>query len=197
LVSSKLKKRFEEVITGTVKPLADIGITPNIVTVSGLVVSFAAAACYVYWRTAAYLLPLAGFLILLSGILDAVDGVIARTTGKVTVFGGFLDSVSDRYSDALVISGLILGGLCDPIWGLITLSGSLLVSYTRAKSESLGIPMAAVGFAERAERMILLALLTFGATFWMDILNYGIILLSLLIHITVVQRVLYFKEKTD
>ncbi len=197
MVSSKLKKRFEEVITGTVKPLADIGITPNIVTVSGLVVSFAAAACYVYWRTAAYLLPLAGFLILLSGILDAVDGVIARTTGKVTVFGGFLDSVSDRYSDALVISGLILGGLCDPIWGLITLSGSLLVSYTRAKSESLGIPMAAVGFAERAERMILLALLTFGATFWMDILNYGIILLSLLIHITVVQRVLYFKEKTD
>ncbi len=197
MVSSKLKKRFEEVITGTVKPLADIGITPNIVTVSGLVVSFAAAACYVYWRTAAYLLPLAGLLILLSGILDAVDGVIARTTGKVTVFGGFLDSVSDRYSDALVISGLILGGLCDPIWGLITLSGSLLVSYTRAKSESLGIPMAAVGFAERAERMILLALLTFGATFWMDILNYGIILLSLLIHITVVQRVLYFKEKTD
>jgi len=196
LVSSKLKKRFEEVIAGTVKPLADAGITPNIVTLSGLVVSFAAASCYVYWRAATYLLPLAGMLILLSGLLDAVDGVIARTTGKVTVFGGFLDSVSDRYSDAIVISGLILGGLCDPRWGLITLSGSLLVSYTRAKSESLGIPMAAVGFAERAERMILLALLTFGATLWLEFLDYGVILLALLTHITVVQRVLYFKEKT-
>lgn len=178
------------------KPLSDAGITPNIVTVSGLVVSFTVAACYVYWRTAEYLLPLAGILILLSGVLDAVDGVIARTTGKVTVFGGFLDSVSDRYSDAVIISGLILGGLCDPMWGLITLSGSLLVSYTRAKSESLGIPMAAVGFAERAERMILLALLTFGATLWPGFLDYGIILLALLTHITVVQRVLYFKEKT-
>jgi archaetidylinositol phosphate synthase len=196
LVSSKLKKRFEGVIAGTVKPLADAGITPNIVTISGLVVSFAAAACYVYWRTAAYLLPLAGILILFSGVLDAVDGVIARTTGKVTVFGGFLDSVSDRYSDAVIISGLILGGLCDSKWGLITLSGSLLVSYTRAKSESLGIPMAAVGFAERAERMILLALLTFGATLCLEFLEYGVILLAILSHITVVQRVLYFKEKT-
>ena len=196
MVSSKLKKRFEGVIAGVVKLLADAGVTPNIVTVSGLIVSFAAAACYLYWRTAAYLLPLAGFLILLSGILDAVDGVLARTTDKVTVFGGFLDSVSDRYSDALVISGLILGGLCDSRWGLITLSGSLLVSYTRAKSESLGIPMAAVGFAERAERMILLALLTFGATVWLAFLDYGIIMLALLTHLTVVQRVLYFKEKT-
>ncbi|MCX6643561.1 MAG: CDP-alcohol phosphatidyltransferase family protein, partial [Candidatus Bathyarchaeota archaeon] len=119
------------------------------------------------------------------------------TTAKVTVFGGFLDSVSDRYSDAVVISGLILSGLCDPKWGVITLSGSLLVSYTRAKSESLGIPMAAVGFAERAERMILLALLTFGAIVWLESLNYGIILLALLTHLTVVQRILYFKEKTD
>ncbi|MCX6642114.1 MAG: archaetidylinositol phosphate synthase [Candidatus Bathyarchaeota archaeon] len=196
MVSSKLKKRFEGVVAGAVKPLADAGVTPNIVTVSGLIVSFAAAFCYVYWRTAPYLLPLAGVLILLSGVLDAVDGVIARTTNRVTVFGGFLDSVSDRYSDALVISGLILGGLCDSKWGLITLSGSLLVSYTRAKSESLGIPMAAVGFAERAERMILLTLLTFGATLWLEFLDYGVILLALLTHITVVQRVLYFKEKT-
>jgi archaetidylinositol phosphate synthase len=196
LVSSKLKKRFEEGIAGVVKPLADAGVTPNFVTVSGLIVSIAAAFCYVYWRTAPYLLPLAGVLILLSGVLDAVDGVIARTTNKVTIFGGFLDSVSDRYSDALVISGLILGGLCDSKWGLITLSGSLLVSYTRAKSESLGIPMAAVGFAERAERMIILALLTFGATVWLAFLDYGIIMLALLTHLTVVQRVLYFKEKT-
>ncbi len=105
MVSSKLKKRFEEIVAAGVKPFADAGVTPNMVTVLGLLVSLASAWCYYNWGSSSLLLPAAGTLVLLSGLFDAVDGVIARTTGKVTAFGGFFDSVSDRYADAFVLDG--------------------------------------------------------------------------------------------
>ena len=196
MVSSRLKKRFEGLVAGAVKPLVDAGVTPNAITTLGLVVSLAAGLCYAFWKVSPLMLPAAGVLLLVSGLFDSIDGVIARTTGKVTVFGGFFDSVSDRYSDAAVISGVIIGGLCDPLWGLLALSGSLLVSYARARAESAGVMMTAVGLAERAERMLLLALITFAAAYWIDALRYGIIILAVLAHLTVVQRVLYFKEKS-
>jgi len=85
---------------------------------------------------------------------------------------------------------VIIGGLCDPVWGLIALAGSLLVSYSRARAEAAGIKMESVGIAERAERMIILAVATLAAFFWpqvtniaglnISILNIGIILLAAL-----------------
>jgi len=143
------------------------------------------------------MLPLASILILISGFFDAIDGMLARVNGKVTIFGGFFDSVADRYSDAAIIIGIILGGLCDPIWGLLTLFGSMMVSYARARSEAAGVQMASVGLAERAERMLLLSFVTFAAFFWLDALKYGIILLAVLTHLTVIQRVLYFRKKSQ
>jgi len=194
LVSSKLKKRFEEVVLAGVKPFADVGVTPNMVTFLGLLASFASALCYYSWAFSPLLLPAAGLLILLSGLFDAVDGVIARITNKVTAFGGFFDSVSDRYADAIVLTGVTLGGLCNPIAGFAALIGSLMVSYTRSRAEAAGMAMAGVGLAERAERMIILATMTFIAIWWLEALNYGIILLAILSNLTVIQRAQHFRR---
>lgn len=196
MVSSKLKKRFEGFVVAGVKPFADAGITPNMVTLLGLLVSFASAYCYYSWVSSPLLLVAAGALVLLSGLLDAIDGVIARTTGKVTKFGGFFDSVSDRYADAFILTGVTLGGLCDPIAGFAALIGSLMVSYTRSRAEAAGVAMAGVGLAERAERMIILAAVTFATVYWLDALNYGIILLAILSHITVIQRTIHFHRNS-
>jgi archaetidylinositol phosphate synthase len=196
LVSSRLKKRFEGIVAAGVKPLADAGVTPNMVTLLGLLVSFASAWCYYSWASLPILLPAAGALVLLSGLLDAIDGVIARTAGKATKFGGFFDSVSDRYADAFVLAGVTLGGLCTPIAGLAALIGSLMVSYTRSRAEAAGVAMAGVGLAERAERMIILAAVTFVAVWWLDALNYGVIILAILSHLTVLQRAEHFRRNS-
>ena len=194
MVSSRLKKKFEATFAIGVRSLTRAGVTPNTMTILGLLVSLASAWCYYYWASFPILLPMAGCLVLLSGLFDAMDGVIARVSGKVTSFGGFLDSVSDRYADAIVLAGVTLGSLCNPLVGFAALIGSLLVSYTRSRAEAEGVNMAGVGFAERAERMVILAVVTFISVFWLDSLNFGIAFLAILSHLTVVQRILYFRK---
>jgi archaetidylinositol phosphate synthase len=195
LVSSRLKKKFEEFVSRGVDPLAAIGLTPNALTVLGLLASTGSAWAYLSWRADRLYLVAAAFLILFSGLLDAFDGVLARKTGEVTRFGGFLDSVADRYSDAVVLGAIVVSGLCDPLWGMAALIGSLMVSYTRARAEAEGVEMIAVGFAERAERMILLVAVTLGAYNQIEVMNYGIFILALIANLTVVQRVAHFMNE--
>ncbi len=192
MVSSRLKKKFEEIVGRGVGPLVSLGLTPNALTVLGLLASTGSAWAYINWRTDRLYLVVAACLILLSGLLDAFDGVLARKTGKVTRFGGFFDSLADRYSDAVVLGAIIVSGLCDPFWGMAALIGSLMVSYARARAEAAGVAMIAVGFAERAERMILLVAVTLGAYYRIEVLGYGIIVLALIANLTVVQRVAHF-----
>ena len=196
MVSSKFKEKFEEWVTGGVRPLASLGITPNALTIMGLAASIISALCYVTWRTNRLFLPLAGVLILLSGLIDAIDGVLARSTGRVSVFGGFLDSVSDRYSDAVVLSAIVYAGLCHPAWGLAAIVGSLMVSYTRARAEAAGVKMAAVGFAERAERMVFLALTSMAAYYNLQILYWGVVVLAVVAQFTVLQRAAHFYKES-
>ncbi len=128
-----------------------------------------------------------------------MDGIVARTYKQTSVFGGFFDSVLDRYADAGVFAGIIIAGLSDaawgsfwgPIWGLAALSGSMMVSYTRARAEAAGIKMESVGFAERAERMLILAVVSIIGYFWLPALGYGIAILAVLSNLTVVQRALH------
>jgi archaetidylinositol phosphate synthase len=196
LVSSKLKEKFEGWVKSSVGPLTALGLTPDALTVMGLIASFAAAFCYANWGAGILMLPAAALLVLLSGLLDALDGVVARATGRVSTLGGFLDSVSDRYSDAVVLSAVVVGGLCHPVWGLAAIVGSLMVSYARARAEASGVGMAAVGLAERAERMMLLAAVTLLASFRVEVLGWGVALLAVLAHLTVVQRALHFKKES-
>ena len=197
MVSSKLKEKFEASVSKVVKPLASIGVTPNQLTVLGFLVSLFAGLSFLTWYNNKERLLAGGILILVSGMIDAVDGILARITGKVTKFGGFFDSVADRYSDATVLSGIILGGLCNPFIGLATLVGTLMVSYTRSRSEAEGVKMAGVGLAERAERMIFLAIFAWLNYWWHMALNYGVLILGILAHFTVIQRGLYFKKEIE
>lgn len=197
MVSSKLKKQFEETVKGLVKPLGNIGVTPNHLTILGMILAGVTAYIYTKAPTNPDNLLYAAAMFILSGFIDAIDGVLARSTGKVTRFGGFFDSVADRYSDAIVYSGIIAAGLCNLWWGLLALFGSMLVSYARARAEMEEVNMAGVGLAERAERMIFLALVT-AVSFWYPIaLNYGVIILAILAHLTVLQRSLHFKKEIE
>jgi len=168
-----------------------IGLTPNKVSIIGFVLALASAIAYVFAPNASFFLMLATFLLLASGFCDTLDGIIARTFQQVTVFGGFFDSVLDRYADAAIYAAIIVAGLCNQIWGLAALVGSILVSYTRARAEAAGIKMESVGFAERAERMLILAVVSIIAFFWLPALNYGILLLAIISNLTVIQRVLH------
>ena len=197
MVSSNFKKQFENTVKKAVEPLGKLGILPNHITVAGLFVAILTSWLYADWRGRPEYLIYAGLTIILSGFLDAIDGVLARTSGKVTRFGGFFDSVLDRYSDILFLSGIIIGGLCNIVAGLLALAGSLMVSYTRSRAEMEGVKMAGVGFFERAERITFLALVSIVAYWWLPALNYGVIILALLSHITLIQRVLYFKKMVE
>ena len=194
---TKLKKKVQAMLTTEAKAAHKIGLTPNKLSATGVVLAFLSALAYTAWQTNTLYLLLATVLLLLSGFCDALDGILARLYHETTPFGGFLDSLLDRYADAMVYAGIIISGLCDPLWGLTALIGSLLVSYSRARAEATGIKMESIGLAERAERIIILATATVTAAFWQPktAMNAGIILLAVLSNLTVLQRSLHVYRK--
>jgi archaetidylinositol phosphate synthase len=189
---TKLKKRIQQMLTSEAKVAHKIGLTPNKISIIGFTLAFASAITYALTpNQPPWLLILATIFLLASGFCDTLDGIVARTFQQSTVFGGFFDSILDRYADAAIYAGIIISGLCNPIWGLAALAGSVLVSYTRARAEAAGIKMESVGFAERAERILILAASSIIAFFYLPALNYGIILLAVLSNFTVIQRGLH------
>jgi len=178
-------------LTSEAKAAHKIGLTPNAVSLIGLTLALFSAAAYAITQNQPLWILLATILLLASGFCDALDGILARNYQQESVFGGFFDSLLDRYADAAVYAGVIIGGLCDPLWGLAALAGSMLVSYSRARAEAAEINMESVGVAERAERILILAAASVAAIFWLPALNIGIVLLAVLSNLTVLQRGLY------
>ncbi len=168
-----------------------IGLTPNIVSLIGLTLAMLSAFTFAVSQRQPLWIILAAILFFASGFCDMLDGVIARIYKETSIFGGFLDSLLDRYADAAVYAGLIVGGLCNPILGLASLVGSVMVSYSRARAEAADIKMESIGIAERAERMLILGVSSITAVFWIETLNFGIFLLAILSNFTVLQRVLH------
>jgi CDP-diacylglycerol--glycerol-3-phosphate 3-phosphatidyltransferase len=131
---------------------------------------------------------LGGLCLMVAGALDILDGALARVSGQVSPFGAFLDSVLDRYSDLLVLAGLVflfarLGRLEVVVAVLLALIGTVMVSYTRARAESIDVECR-VGFMERGERMLLLIL---GAL--LDLLVPAIWVVALGANVTAVHRI--------
>jgi len=124
-----------------------------------------------------------GILVMFSGLFDVLDGAVARATGKVSVQGAFLDSTLDRVSELLIFLGILVGGYVSPFIVVLALSFSLLVSYTRAKGDALGVNLAGVGVGERSERLVVLIV-----TSLLSIVGLGVLLIALLALITFVQR---------
>jgi len=189
---TRLKKRFQLWISREARFAHDIGFTPNLVSALGVVFAVLSGIVYWRWRFFKHSLITAPILLLISGFCDALDGALARLHGETTTSGKFLDSILDRYADAIILCGIIFGGLCNLLWGLIALIGSFMVSYARARAEALGVEMEAVGVTERAERLIILAAASFLSLIWAEALSWAVILLALLTSLTVLQRVAHF-----
>jgi CDP-diacylglycerol--glycerol-3-phosphate 3-phosphatidyltransferase len=153
--------RYREPLARVADPVARLllgaRLRPNQLTVLGLFASVLSAIAFAADR------PVVGALLLIvAGALDILDGALARVSGQVSPFGAFLDSVLDRYSDLLVLAGLVVlfgrrGALADVLATLAALVGTVMVSYTRARAESVGVECR-VGFMERGERMLTLIL---------------------------------------
>jgi phosphatidylglycerophosphate synthase len=176
--------RFGHFLDKPLSPLArKIEINPNVLTVTGFVITTVAAL--VIPRN----IRIGGILILLGGICDMLDGVFARVNGRATSFGAFLDSLLDRYSESFIFFSIAwhLAGRGDHAGALLsigTMVGALLVSYARARGEGLGIDTHE-GLMERPERIILLIFATL--TGWLVPVLW---ILFLLTHATVIQRTL-------
>jgi CDP-diacylglycerol--glycerol-3-phosphate 3-phosphatidyltransferase len=160
-------------------------ITPNQVTIAGTVLNVAAAALVV-----ADHLIYAGIVFLVAGCFDMLDGALARLAQKVTPFGAFLDSTLDRVSEGVILAAIAYllaaeGRAIDAALVVLALMGAMLVSYTRARAESLGVECK-VGLMSRPERVILIAL---GLFF--DVLPYVIYIMLALTVVTVIQRVVH------
>ncbi len=186
---TKLKQKVQQMLSSEAGMAHKIGLTPNIVTTIGFVLAFLASLAYAITSKEQPLwLLVAVFLLMASGFCDTLDGILARTYQQGSTFGGFLDSLLDRYADAFVLAGIIISGLCNLIVGLVALASSLMVSYTRARAEAAGIKMESIGIAERPERIIILAAISIAAVFWIPLLNIGMIIIAVLATFTVLQR---------
>ena len=194
---AKLKQRFQLWMASEAEFTHNIGLTPNHVSAVGMLFAISSALAYWNWQLHQILLVVAPISLLISGFCDALDGALARIYGETTTFGGFLDSLLDRYADAFVLCGIILGGLCHPFWGLTALTGSLLVSYVRARAEAKEIKMEAVGITERAERILIIVIASFLSVVWLEALSWGVIVLAVLANLTVLQRVIHFYKASQ
>jgi CDP-diacylglycerol---glycerol-3-phosphate 3-phosphatidyltransferase len=174
-----------KIIVLIVRGLALSKIHPNVLTFIGLLINVIAA---VLLSTGQF--TKAAWVIIGAGIFDMVDGRVARETNRVTRFGGFFDSVLDRYSDLALLMGLLVwyGNINRPFYVVLTavvMAGSVMVSYTRARAENT-IPMCKVGFMERPERIVLLII---GALF--DRMAPVLWVIALMSNLTVIHRMLF------
>lgn len=178
---NNLRELLRPVLEKVGKGFASVGVSPNAWTAVGL--AFAAGAAIAYGWNFEYALIVGGILLLISGFFDIVDGQVARVTGKASKRGAFLDSVSDKVAEAAIFLGIMIGGAADPAMILVAAMLSLLVSYSRARSESLGVNLGGVGIGERAERLIVLALV--GMAGMMDL---AMIIVSAIAGVTLIHR---------
>jgi CDP-diacylglycerol--glycerol-3-phosphate 3-phosphatidyltransferase len=180
-----------KVILLIVRGLALSRIHPNVLTFLGLLINVGAA-----WLLAVGQFRWAGAVIIGAGLFDMVDGRVARETNRVTRFGGFFDSVLDRYSDLGLLVGLLVwyGSINRPSYVVLTavaMMGSVMVSYTRARAEN-SIPMCKVGFMERPERVVLVII---GALF--DRMAPVLWIIAVLGNLTVIHRMIFTWQEAE
>src|SRR3989337_288985 len=118
---TKLKQKVQQLLSSEAKVAHSIGLTPNMMSIIGFALSLLSAVAYAFVLKQPLLLLLAPSLLLASGFCDTLDGIIARNYQQATAFGGFLDSLLDRYADAIIYSGAMIGGLCNIYSGLAAL----------------------------------------------------------------------------
>jgi len=168
---------------------ASTGLSPNFWTCIGLVFAFASAMAY--GIEFEFALIIGGILLLISGFFDIVDGQVARVTQKTSKSGAFLDSVFDKIAEVAIFLGILIGGFAEPYLVFLAITLSLLVSYTRARAESIGVKLQGVGIGERAERLLVIAILGIvaGVSGLFEIMEYAVIIVVIIAGITLIQRI--------
>lgn len=171
--------------------LVRLGVTPNMITIVGFLLNVVVA-----WVIATGNLLVGGILVLLVGLFDMLDGAVARVGGRVTTFGGFLDSTLDRYSEALVLFGVLVvyttaGQTTEVFLVYAVIVGSIMVSYARARAEGLGLNCE-VGWLPRPERI---ALIGFGLI--LNQMTVVLWILAILTNFTAVQRIVHVYRIAD
>jgi archaetidylinositol phosphate synthase len=184
---NKYKPLFSKLSVKLASGLAAVGLTPNAVTLIGLAVTLLGA-----YLILDKMFLISALIIAIGAFLDALDGALARLTAKTSQFGGALDSITDRYSDAIVIAAIWFTLKIPMVIGFFALIGSLITSYSRARLEATGIDsMSSVGVLERPERMVLLI----ASLIFTSFAPYFFLLIAILSNITVIQRLTYGKKK--
>ncbi len=205
---NNLRESLKPVLEKIGRGFAATKLSPNFWTCVGLIFSIAAATSYglesiiieeitlqqqqqtplfetILQHTPSYALLVGGILLLISGFFDIVDGQVARVTKKTSQKGAYLDSVSDKIAESAIFVGIVIGGYVEPWLVILAATLSLLVGYARAKSDALNIKMQGVGIGERAERLLIIAII--GMVGFMQIALLIVIIISA---ITLVQRMI-------
>jgi phosphatidylglycerophosphate synthase len=187
----RIKRIFRPIIFKIAKSFARAGFTPNQVTLLGLSFSVFAFVAISFDIPVLY-----GILVFASGLLDGVDGALAKITGSASPKGGFLDSLTDRYSDFILIFGFLFWkghsnfyfSLPFNLWVVISLVGFIMVSYTRSKGESYDLDLDR-GIAGRSERLFILSVFSILYLFDTEFPIYGLIVAGILANLTAIYRI--------
>lgn len=199
------RQRVEQIVIRLLTPVVNLlvrnGVHPNVLTTIGFLVTVSAGVAFDQ-----ELVRLAGGLVLFGGVFDIFDGRVARASGLASVFGSFYDSTLDRISEIVVFLGILslyndyrleLGDVGMIYTVMLAMAGSLMVSYTRARAEGLGLDCK-VGLMQRTERVVLIgfAALLFG-TMWNGlVLKAVLILMAVLTNFTAFQRIAWIYRHT-
>lgn len=195
---NKFRRSLEPVMSKVGKSFVDTGVSANTWTALGLLMSVVAGMIYLLSAPAIgfsllNVSILGSIFLIISGFFDMIDGIVARATKRSSKKGAFLDSSFDKIAEAIIFIGIAGGGLANPILCMLAMSVSLLVSYVRARAESLGMELKGVGIGERAERILVLAII--GMIPVVGAMQYAVIAISLLAGVTLVQRVVAASKK--
>ncbi len=174
---------------------AKTGLPPNFWTSLGLLFAFSSAI--IYGLNLEFALIIGGILLLVSGFFDIVDGQVARVTQKISKKGGFFDSIFDKVAEVAIFLGILVGGYAEPYLVFLAITLSLLVSYVRSRAESLGVNLQGVGIGERAERLLVIAILGIvgGIIAEKDFMEFAVIIVIIISAITFIQRVIVTTKK--
>ncbi|MEX0912879.1 MAG: CDP-alcohol phosphatidyltransferase family protein, partial [Gemmatimonadota bacterium] len=198
----RVQDRLLQFVGPLFEPLIRRRIDPNYITTLGFLITISAGIAFFLGHT-----RIGGLLVLVGGFVDIVDGQVARGTGRVSIFGSFYDSTLDRISEIVVFLGIfsLYGGGhpdFDYPWMVYTvalaMAGSLMVSYTRARAEALGLDCK-VGVMQRLERVVLIggAALLFGGAFEGAVLTGVLIIMAVLTNFTAFQRIVWVYRHTS
>ena len=192
---NRFRDKFNKIILRIASFLTHMNFKPWMVSLLGLIiVTIAAVILMIGTSTLNILLSVSLFL--LGGFMDALDGSLARLQNRVSRWGGFYDSIIDRITEIIYVFGLTYSQIISSYPAYIYITTSILISYTRARGEALGVTMHGVGLMERAERILILVLaiiLWVYIRFNLDILIFILILLNIA---TFIQRIFYVWNKT-